>query len=54
MLKSKTTWSAINGLIAAMSGYFTGSLEIGAALNLGFTSVIGLFIRHKLEKDTEA
>ncbi len=54
MLKSKTTWTAITGIVAALSGYFTGSLEIGAAVNLAFTSFIGLFVLHKLEKDSKA
>ena len=40
MIKSKTFWAGITGLIGAVSGYLTGELEIGAAMNVGITSVL--------------
>ena len=39
MLKSKTTWTAITGALAGVAGYFTGELELGAAINVVITSL---------------
>ena len=50
MLKSKTLWAGVTGLIGAISGYLTGELELGAALNLGFTAVLAIFVRNGVSK----
>ena len=50
MIKSKTFWAGITGLIGAVSGYLTGELEIGAAMNVGITSVLAIFVRHGVSK----
>jgi len=50
MLKSKTTWTAITGAIAGVAGYFTGELEMGAAVNVIITSLLALFLRHGISK----
>jgi hypothetical protein len=50
MLKSKTTWTAVSGIIAGIAGYFTGELEIGAAVNIVITSLLALFLRHGIKK----
>ena len=50
MLKSKTFWTGITGLIGAVSGFLTGDLEIGAALNVGVTSILAIFVRHSVSK----
>lgn len=50
MLKSKTTWTAITGAIAGIAGYFTGELEMGAAVNVIITSLLALFLRHGISK----
>tara|TARA_Y100001963_G_scaffold153046_1_gene239000 strand:- start:409 stop:585 length:177 start_codon:yes stop_codon:yes gene_type:complete len=54
MLKSKTTWTAITGAIAAVAGYFTGELELGAAANVVITSMLALFLRHGVSKAEKA
>ena len=50
MLKSKTTWTAISGALGGIAGYFTGDLELGAALNVVITSLLALFLRHGISK----
>ena len=32
MLKSKTLWTGITGVIGALAGYMTGELEIGSVV----------------------
>ena len=41
MIKSKTFWAGVTGLI---------DLEIGAAINVGITSVLAIFVRHGVSK----
>ena len=50
MIKSKTFWAGVTGLVGAISGYLTGELEIGAAMNVGITSVLAIFVRHGVSK----
>lgn len=57
MIKSKTFWAGVTGLIGAISGYLTGELEVGAAMNVGITSILAIFVRHgvsKVDKNSEA
>ena len=50
MLKSKTLWAGVSGVLAGIAGYFTGELEGGAALQLVVTSVLAIFLRHGISK----
>jgi hypothetical protein len=50
MLRSKTVWAGVSGICAALAGYFTGELEVGAALQLVVTSVLAIFLRHGISK----
>ena len=54
MLKSKTTWTAIVGAIGGIAGYFTGELEMGAAANVGISSLLALFLLHGIKKAENA
>ena len=54
MLKSKTVWTAILGALAGVAGYFTGELEVGAALNVVITSLLAIFLRHGIKKAEDA
>jgi hypothetical protein len=54
MLKSKTVWTAVMGALAGVAGYFTGELELGAALNVIITSVLAIFLRHGVKKAENA
>lgn len=53
MLKSKTLWTGITGVIGALAGYMTGELEIGAAINVGITSLLAIFVRHGIKTEAE-
>jgi hypothetical protein len=52
MLKSKTLWTGITGVIGALAGYMTGELEIGAAINIGITSLLAIFVRHGVKTES--
>ncbi len=54
MMSSKTTWAAITGVVGGVAGYFTGELELGAAINVIITSLLALFLRHGIKKAEEA
>lgn len=54
MLKSKTVWTAILAGLAGVAGYFTGELEVGAALNVVITSLLAIFLRHGIKKAEDA
>tara|TARA_R100001463_G_scaffold88792_1_gene143592 strand:+ start:2731 stop:2928 length:198 start_codon:yes stop_codon:yes gene_type:complete len=54
MLKSKTVWTAVTAVVGAASGYFTGELELAAALQLVVTSVLAVFVRHGVKKSEDA
>lgn len=48
--RQKTTWAGIGGMITAASGYFTGTLNPAEAIQLFFTSLVGVFLRQGIEK----
>ena len=52
MLISKTFWTGVTGVIGALAGYLTGELVIGAAINVGITSVLAIFVRHGIKTET--
>ena len=37
-------------MIGAVSGYLTGELELGAAINVAITSALAIFVRHGVKK----
>tara|TARA_R100000808_G_scaffold23263_1_gene51430 strand:+ start:724 stop:960 length:237 start_codon:yes stop_codon:yes gene_type:complete len=54
MLKSKTVWTAIAAIIAAIGGYFTGELEMAEMLQLVVTSGLAVFLRMGVKKSEVA
>lgn len=50
LLKSKTVWAGLATIIAAAQGFFTGSMETAEALQLASTGLIGIFLRHGVDK----
>ena len=50
LLKSKTVWTGIAGIVAAVGGFFTGDIEMGTAVQTGVTALIGIFLRTSVEK----
>jgi hypothetical protein len=45
MYQSKTFWACIAGVLSAAGGFFTGEMDLAQTLQLGLTSLIGLFLR---------
>jgi len=43
--QSKTFWTGMAAVIVATGGYFTGEMELGVAIQTGFTGLIGIFLR---------
>jgi hypothetical protein len=52
MLKSKTTWTCIIGALGGLAGILTADLSLAEGCQIILTSLIGLFVRHKLEKSS--
>ena len=50
LLKSKTFWTGIAGLVAAAGGFFTGTIDLGTAIETGVTSLLAIFLRHSIAK----
>lgn len=50
MIRSKTLWSGISGLVGAAAGYFTGTLSLEVAVQLAVTSLLAIFLRHGISK----
>ncbi len=51
MLKSKTVWTGIIGVVTAAGGYFTGEMETSFAIQIGLGSLMGIFLRHGIAKN---
>lgn len=43
--KTKTFWAGISAVVAAAGGFFTGSMDIGTAIQTALTGLIGIFLR---------
>ena len=43
--QSKTVWTGILGALTAAGGAATGELETASAIQIGLTSLIGIFLR---------
>lgn len=54
MLKSKTVWTAVAAIVAAIGGYFTGELELAETLQLVVTSGLAVFLRVGVKKSEQA
>lgn len=50
LLKSKTVWTGVSALVAAVGGYLTGALDLGMAIQTGFTGLTGIFLRNAIAK----
>lgn len=48
--QSKTFWTGITAIIVAAAGYFSGDIELGAALQAATTGLIGIFLRSGMLK----
>ena len=45
LLKSKTFWAGITGIIAAAVGYYTGDFSSAGAIQTALGSLIAIFLR---------
>ena len=45
LLKSKTFWTGVIAVISAASGFFTGGIPVGEAIQIAITGLIGIFLR---------
>jgi|TARA_R100001443_G_scaffold63054_1_gene72952 hypothetical protein len=54
MIKSKTVLGAVAAILSAAGAYLGGELELGAALNIGVTSILAIFLRHGVKKTEDA
>lgn len=48
LIKTKTFWAGIAGLITAAGGAVTGELTTASAVQTGLISLIGIFLRDAL------
>ena len=51
MLKSKTLWGGITGIVGAVAGYMTGEMEWGVAIIIAITSILAIFVRHGVKTE---
>lgn len=52
--KSKTTWTAITAVIAAVAGYFTGELTLPMSVGAVLAALLAAFNRDATAKNTDA
>ena len=50
IFKRKTFWAGLGAIISGASGYFTGAIDVAAAVQLAFTGIIGIFLRQGMDK----
>lgn len=50
LIKSKTFWAGLTGIVAAGAGYATGEFSSAEAVQTGFMGLIGIFLRLGIEK----
>ena len=50
LLKTKTFWSGVGGLLTAGAGYYTGEMESAQAIQLAIGCIMAVFIRDGITK----
>ena len=45
LLKSKTFWTGVAAIVTAGTGYATGEMTGGVAINTAFTALLAIFLR---------
>lgn len=50
LLRSKTFWTGAAGAVTALGAYATGQADAMAALQMGLTSLLAIFLRAGLVK----
>lgn len=50
LLKSKTFWTGISAIIAAIGGYLTGQMGLETAIQTGIGGMAAITLRDSIEK----
>jgi hypothetical protein len=50
LIKSKTVWAGVSAVIAAVGGYYTGQMDMAAAVQTGIGGLIAIFLRDGMTK----
>jgi len=54
MLKSKTLWTGVSAITAAVGAYFMQEIQLGEMLQIVVTSALAVFLRHGVKKAENA
>lgn len=54
MLRSKTTWTCVLGALGGLAAILTGEASVAEGCQIILTSLIGLFLRHSVQKTNDA
>jgi hypothetical protein len=52
--KTKTFWAGLAGVVMAIGGAVTGELSVGAAIQTGVASLLGICLRDAVTSTTKA
>lgn len=50
MIKTKTFWGGISGIVAAVAGVMTGTMDPGTAVQTAIGSLLAVFLRDGIAK----
>ena len=50
LVKTKTFWGSVSGIIAAAGGFYTGTMDPGTAIQTIVGSLLAIFIRDGIAK----
>lgn len=50
LLRSKTFWTAVAGIITATGAYFTGEITLATAIQSVFAALVVIFLREGVRK----
>lgn len=50
LLKTKTFWAGVAGIVAAVGGYLSGTMDANTAFQTGLGSLMAIFLRDGMTK----
>lgn len=53
LLHTKTFWTGLAGVIAALGAYMSGEADLWQAAQIGLTGLMAIFLRHGLVKSSQ-
>lgn len=48
LLRTKTFWTGLAGVVSAAGAYFTGQADLAQAMQMALTGLVAIFLRHGL------